>query len=101
MRAGMKSGAVALAGVLVLSACSVGPDYARPVAVAPAARFLRGEGLEAAPAALWWTGLGDAGLNGLIEQGLTIAAPCPHQLPCPIEAGMGRAVSPLARTTVA
>jgi len=73
MRAVIKHGAVALAGVLVLSACSVGPDYARPVAAAPAARFLRGQGLEAAPAAPWWTGLGDAGLNGLIEQGLTNA----------------------------
>lgn len=62
-----------VAAALALSACSVGPDYARPRAVAPADHFLRGDGLADAPAAQWWAGLGDPRLTGLIEQGLTNA----------------------------
>ncbi len=59
---------LAMAG---LQACTVGPDYVRPEIVTPT--VWSGElasGLEATPTDLgaWWSRLGDATLNGLIQR---------------------------------
>lgn len=65
-----------LAGLLVLSACTMGPDYARPPSPVPQAEargaFLRGgsDVASSAPAARWWEGLDDPVLNQLVDDAL-------------------------------
>jgi len=65
-----------LAGfALSLAGCTVGPDYHGAPAVGPKNQaFVRGDTTTAAaePTARWWTALGDAQLNHLID--LTLAA---------------------------
>jgi NodT family efflux transporter outer membrane factor (OMF) lipoprotein len=63
----------AIAAVLVVSGCTVGPDYVKPDAPAPAAYKEMPPATTAAPADLlprgqWWGIYGDATLNGLLEQ---------------------------------
>ncbi len=53
----------------LLTACAVGPDYERP-ALPAAASFPEGKGGQAAIAADWWAGLGDARLTQLVGQAL-------------------------------
>ena len=58
---------------LILAGCTVGPDYHGAPAVIPTDKaFVRGDGSSAAtaPTAQWWTALGDAQLNHLIEETL-------------------------------
>ncbi|WP_225007329.1 MULTISPECIES: efflux transporter outer membrane subunit [Novosphingobium] len=68
--------APALTAGLLLSACTVGPDYKGPpeVAANAAARsgFLRADGVANpdAPAAQWWTALGDPVLDQLVADAL-------------------------------
>jgi NodT family efflux transporter outer membrane factor (OMF) lipoprotein len=62
--------AASLALPLILAACAVGPDYRSPPATsAVGAAFHRAQAGNpvTAPAAGWWTSLGDAQLNRLIE----------------------------------
>ncbi|WP_374763538.1 efflux transporter outer membrane subunit [Yunchengibacter salinarum] len=76
MRAAVTLAAVSCAAVL-LSACTVGPDYQRPD-VTPPARFVAqdvldalNEGREQADAAArWWTGFDDPVLDRLVRDGL-------------------------------
>ena len=72
-----RSYALAIAGVLLVSGCKVGPNYKGPPAVAPnatqAATFTRSpkDGVSTAPTtAKWWESLGDPQLNKLIEAAL-------------------------------
>ena len=63
----------ALAGLLLVNACTVGPDYVRPSAVAPAAyKETKGwkvaEPREALLKGAWWEIFGDPQLNGLEAQ---------------------------------
>lgn len=65
---------------IVLSACTVGPDYARPsLPASPAVsegRFLRLGGVDTAPLpvpARWWESLNDPVLNSLVDAGLANA----------------------------
>ena len=52
---------------LPLSACNLGPDYARPaVAIPPAFRATADTAQAAWPAPDWWRGFGSVELNGLI-----------------------------------
>jgi multidrug efflux system outer membrane protein len=58
---------------LILTGCTVGPDYhGAPAVTAPAQTFVRADGSAAAtaPTAQWWTTLGDPELNQLIAQTL-------------------------------
>ncbi len=58
---------------LSLAACTVGPDYhGAPAVTATGTAFVRADGSSAAtpPTAQWWTALGDAQLNQLIEETL-------------------------------
>ncbi len=58
---------------LLLAGCTVGPDYHGAPAVTPAAKaFVRADGnsVAAEPTAQWWTALGDAELNHLIDETL-------------------------------
>jgi len=61
-----------LAGVL-LTACTVGPDYERPD-VSLAAKFPEGQAAGEAIAAQWWKGFGDAQLNQFIDKALVANA---------------------------
>jgi outer membrane protein, multidrug efflux system len=59
--------------VLSLAGCTVGPDYhGAPSVTAPDKAFVRADDSAAAtpPIAQWWTALGDAELNHLIEETL-------------------------------
>ena len=58
---------------LILTGCTVGPDYhGAPVVIAPAQTFVRADASAnaTAPTAQWWTALGDPELNQLITQTL-------------------------------
>ncbi|SFP56820.1 efflux transporter outer membrane subunit [Sphingomonas rubra] len=63
-----------LSAVLLLGACTVGPDYAGPPAApSDAARFVRAEPGTTTPApalARWWEGLGDPLLTRLVDDAL-------------------------------
>ncbi len=65
--------ALALAGVVALAGCMVGPDYVRPSAPIPAA-YKEMEGwkaaqpADAAPKGHWWRGFNDPTLDALIAQ---------------------------------
>jgi NodT family efflux transporter outer membrane factor (OMF) lipoprotein len=68
--------AAGLLASLALAGCVVGPNYRGPPSVAPLAMtapaFLRaGDATAAPPAGRWWTALGDAELDRLIEAALT------------------------------
>ncbi|MBI1301933.1 MAG: efflux transporter outer membrane subunit [Alphaproteobacteria bacterium] len=73
----MKSSHFLLIGVLILSACTVGPDYEAPDINAPP-QFVSQDVLKAlnegkdeqSLAADWWTGFNDDVLNALVETGL-------------------------------
>ena len=63
----------AVAAALILAGCTVGPDYVKPDAPAPASYKEMPPAKTAAPADLvprghWWEVYGDATLNALIEQ---------------------------------
>lgn len=71
-RLGAAAGAAAC---LLLSACTVGPDYQRPQVQTPPAWHTDGYWKLAQPshaplAPDWWRGFGDEGLNGLEQQAL-------------------------------
>ena len=75
--AGALRGCVLLAPLAVLGGCMVGPDYAGPPEVAPAARaapaYRRASVapvVNAPPLARWWTALGDETLNHIVEDAL-------------------------------
>jgi NodT family efflux transporter outer membrane factor (OMF) lipoprotein len=60
-----------LLGTLLISGCSVGPDYRRPVeALAPAWLEAERSEFDTQPASLvnWWTEFNDAELNSLVER---------------------------------
>ncbi len=63
-----------LAGIAaILAGCTVGPDYrGAPSVTATGKAFVRSDASSAAttPAAQWWTALGDAELNRLIDETL-------------------------------
>ncbi len=65
---------IVLAGItLILAGCTVGPDYHGAPTVTPADKaFVRADdkGVNAEPAAHWWTALGDPELNHLIDETL-------------------------------
>jgi NodT family efflux transporter outer membrane factor (OMF) lipoprotein len=65
--------AMALAPLLLLTACTVGPDYKGPPKVASSSAFVRAAdpALTAAPGlARWWEGLNDAVLTALVDDAL-------------------------------
>ena len=77
MTAGMRTAslrrATALVLALVVSSCTVGPDYARPDAPAPAAwkelpPHKLAEPADALPRGAWWTLFGDPVLDDLEQQ---------------------------------
>jgi NodT family efflux transporter outer membrane factor (OMF) lipoprotein len=76
-RVSLKFGAAAgLLTAIALEGCVVGPNYRGPPAVAPRAMtaptFVRaGDATAGTPPARWWTALGDAELDKLIETALT------------------------------
>ena len=82
----MRLGALA-AGAILLSACTVGPDYKQPVAQTPPewqtdSYWRVAEPSHAPLGANWWTSYGDATLNGFVDQALaqnqTLAAALAH-----------------------
>jgi multidrug efflux system outer membrane protein len=82
----MRLGALA-AVAIILSACTVGPDYKQPVAQTPPEWQTDSYWRVAAPShaplgANWWTSYGDATLNGFVDQALaqnqTLAAALAH-----------------------
>ena len=73
----MRQVLLVIAGILVLSACAVGPDYKSPGINAPK-QFVSQDVLKAlnegedkqVVAADWWTGFNDETLDALVETGL-------------------------------
>jgi NodT family efflux transporter outer membrane factor (OMF) lipoprotein len=59
---------LAVAGVIGLAGCSVGPDYQRPTTEAPAAWLTAQQGNAAWPAAGWWHGFGSNELDQFIAE---------------------------------
>jgi NodT family efflux transporter outer membrane factor (OMF) lipoprotein len=55
--------------VLLLSGCTVGPDYAEPQMAVPAG-YLEGHGTSEAQLDGWWRGFGDAQLSALVDRAL-------------------------------
>jgi outer membrane protein, multidrug efflux system len=69
----LKNSVLTASIALSLAACTVGPDYHGAPSVTPTDKaFVRSDGSSAAtaPTAQWWTALGDAQLNHLIEETL-------------------------------
>lgn len=61
---------VVLSCAVLLSACTVGPDYRRPEVATPAAWRVDAPQAPAAADARWWEGFGDPALNLLIDEAL-------------------------------
>jgi multidrug efflux system outer membrane protein len=59
---------LAVAGMVGLAGCSVGPDYRRPTTEAPAAWLTAQQGNAAWPAAGWWHGFGSNELDQFIAE---------------------------------
>ena len=66
----MKKAWVAALAAVVLTACTVGPDYARPDVVAPAAWRIDYPRAAEVANTKWWEQFGDPVLNGLVETAL-------------------------------
>ncbi|MBK5264825.1 MAG: TolC family protein, partial [Alphaproteobacteria bacterium] len=63
----MTRNSLLLLGILVLPACTVGPDYKRPPEVKASPDWIEATGSGSVDA-LWWTRLGNEHLNALIAQ---------------------------------